>query len=48
VVGKLETRRVACDKCDREGRYRVGRLIEKHGGDGKITDWLAANMTLMK
>jgi hypothetical protein len=25
-------------KCDSEGRYSVGRLIEQHGRDGKLTD----------
>ena len=33
---------MTCAKCEREGRYSVRRLIEDHGRDGKITDWLAA------
>jgi hypothetical protein len=40
-VGKLDYLRVACDKCGRAGHYGVHRLIETHGRDGKITDWLA-------
>jgi hypothetical protein len=41
LIGKLDTLRVTCNKCGREGRYSVGRLIERHGRDGKIIDWLA-------
>jgi hypothetical protein len=41
LVGKLETLRVTCAKCEREGRYSVRRLIEQHGREGKVTDWLA-------
>jgi hypothetical protein len=33
---------VTCEKCGREGRYGVRRLIERYGRDGKVTDWLAA------
>jgi hypothetical protein len=28
-------------ECGREGRSSVARLIERHGRDGKLTDWLA-------
>jgi hypothetical protein len=31
--------RVNCEKCDREGSYRVNGLIGTRG-DGKIIDWL--------
>jgi hypothetical protein len=31
--------RVTCEKCDREGSYRVNGLIGTRG-DGKIIDWL--------
>jgi hypothetical protein len=31
--------RVVCDKCGRQGRYSVKRLIEQHGADAKMTDW---------
>jgi hypothetical protein len=41
-VGKLDVLRVACPKCDREGRYALRRLIEQHERDGKIVDWLDA------
>ena len=32
--------RVACDKCGRDGCYRLRRLIEKRGRDTKLVDWL--------
>jgi hypothetical protein len=38
LVGKLGTLRATCAKCDREGHYSVGRLIERHGADHRITD----------
>ena len=41
LVGKLGTLRVTCAKRDREGHYSVGRLIERHGADHRITDWVA-------
>jgi hypothetical protein len=40
LVVKLDVLRVACDKCGRKGRYAVARLIEQHGRDGKLIDWL--------
>jgi hypothetical protein len=40
LTGKLEVLRVSCDKCSRSGRYQVQRLINDHGRDGKIVDWL--------
>jgi len=40
LIGKLDDRRVSCDKCGRFGRYPVQRLINDHGRDGKIVDWL--------
>ena len=32
--------RVNCPKCGRDGRYLLSRLIEKHGRDAKLIDWL--------
>jgi hypothetical protein len=40
LVGKLDVLEVACDKCGRKGRYAVARLIEQHGGDAKVVDWI--------
>ena len=40
LIGKLDVLRVVCSKCERAGRYRVERLIEQHGRDGRVTDWL--------
>ena len=42
LIGKTEMLRVACDKCGRDGRYRLSSLIEERGRDGKIVDWLDA------
>jgi hypothetical protein len=40
LVGKFDVLEVACDKCDRKGRYPVKRLIEQRGAGGKIVDLL--------
>jgi hypothetical protein len=40
LTGKLDVLRVACEKCGRDGRYQVQRLINDRGRDGKIVDWL--------
>ena len=37
--GKLEVLQVACRKCGRSGQYRVAKLIERYGPDGKLVDW---------
>jgi hypothetical protein len=39
--GKLDLLRVECSKCDRAGRYRVAKLIEKHGRKGNLTKWIS-------
>jgi len=31
--------RIECDKCGRADQYRVDRLIERYGIDGKLFDW---------
>ena len=41
LVGMLDVLKVTCDKCGRAGHYRVRRLIEQRGPDGKPTDWLS-------
>jgi hypothetical protein len=41
LLGKLDMLHVACDKCARKGRYAVARLIEQHGSDAKVVDFLA-------
>jgi len=40
LIGKLDALLVSCDKCGRAGQYPLARLIERHGRDGKIIDWL--------
>ena len=40
LIGKLDVLRVACDSCGRAGSYRVARLIEQHGRDAKLVDWI--------
>jgi hypothetical protein len=32
---------VVCEPCGRRGRFNVGKLIEQHGADAKLTDLLA-------
>ncbi len=41
LTGKLDVVRVACDKCARAGRYRLNHLIEHHGREANLVDWLA-------
>jgi hypothetical protein len=36
IEGKLDVLRVECTKCDRTGRYRVHKLIEKYGRNGNM------------
>ena len=40
LVGKLEVLSVTCEKCGRDGRYILARLIRKRGRDAKLVDWL--------
>ena len=40
LIGKLDLLRVACGKCEREDSYPVNRLIQNHGRDAKLIDWL--------
>ena len=40
LTGKLDVLSVACDKCGRAGRYRLSHLIEHHGRDANLVDWL--------
>lgn len=40
LIGKIEVLRVRCEKCGRDGRYILFRLIRKHGRYAKVIDWL--------
>jgi hypothetical protein len=40
LIGKLDDLRVSCDKCGRDGRYWLQRLIKDRARDGKIVDRL--------
>ena len=40
LIGKLDAVRVRCERCGRNGRYRLERLIADRGTNGKIVDWL--------
>jgi hypothetical protein len=40
LLGKLTVTRVECSKRGRFGRYPLHRLIDQHGGNGTILDWL--------
>jgi hypothetical protein len=39
IEGKVDVLRVECTKCDRKGRYRVHKLIEKHGRKAHMMKW---------
>ena len=36
LIGKLDMLRVSCEKCGRDGRYGLAKLIYKRGRDGKL------------
>ena len=40
LIGKTEVLHVTCEKCGRDGRYILARLIRNRGRDGKFIDWL--------
>jgi hypothetical protein len=40
LTGKLDVLRVTCEKCGRDGRYILARLIRQRGRDGKLVAWL--------
>ena len=40
LIGKTEVLRVTCEKCGRDGSFRLNGLIELRGRDGKVIDWL--------
>jgi hypothetical protein len=40
LLERLDVLRVECAKCGRSGWYRVLRLAEQIGWDGRLTDWL--------
>jgi hypothetical protein len=40
LFGKLDSLRVACDKCRRAGSYPLNRLVENRGSNAKLIDWL--------
>ena len=42
LICKRDMLHVSCAKCGRKGRYSIRWLIEDHGRDGKVTDWLTA------
>jgi hypothetical protein len=39
--GRLAILEIVCAKCERLGRYSLSRLIEEHGQDERIPDWIA-------
>jgi hypothetical protein len=40
LVGKLTIVRVECEKCGRDGTYRLDRLISRYGLDTKLFEWM--------
>jgi hypothetical protein len=41
LIGKLDVVLVSCERCGRNGRYRLQSLIAERGGDASVVDWLA-------
>jgi hypothetical protein len=41
LIGKLDVVQVSCDRCGRNGRYRLQNLIAKRGRYASVVDWLA-------
>ena len=40
MISKTEVLRVTCEKCGRDGRYIVARLIRNRGRNAKVNEWL--------
>ena len=40
IIFKTEVLRVTCEKCGRDGRYILARLIRRRGLDAKLIYWL--------
>jgi hypothetical protein len=40
LVGKLSIVRVECEKCGRDGTYRLDRLISRYDLDTKLFEWM--------
>jgi len=40
LIGQVEALRVYCDKCGRDGRYILFRLIRKRGHNAGVIDWI--------
>jgi hypothetical protein len=41
LIGRLDAVQVSCDRCGRNGRYRLQSLIAELGGDASVVDWLS-------
>jgi hypothetical protein len=41
LISKLDAVQVSCERCGRDGRYRLQSLIAERGGDASVVDWLA-------
>jgi hypothetical protein len=40
LVNRLDALRVTCERCGRNGRYRLESLIAERGPDANVPDWL--------
>ena len=38
IATRIDMLEIRCSRCDREGRLRVSRLIEQHGGSMRLPD----------
>jgi len=43
LQGRLALFRVNCDRCNHHRCYAVANLIDEHGGDAKLFEWLTGN-----
>jgi len=39
IIGKLDAVRVTCERCGRNGRYRLQSLIANRSSDATVVDW---------
>jgi hypothetical protein len=40
IAARTATLEVACNRCDRRGRYQTAALVERYGADHPVPQWL--------
>ena len=48
LIGKLNAVRVTCERCGRAGNYQLPNLIEEHGREAKVIDWLDSSPNIVR